>query len=386
MGICCSRNELQNSEILDSSRIDNSDLLFNKSNYAQIYNESKLFDNHNFNTIVNLLISKFADNNKCPIKKITFVELWNISLMHKDNYSKSSYLIYDLRLHELQTENFIKKMNHINYSYVELKMLRNTKIEKFKKFIYNKYIIIIITDDKAEIVPNLISLFYEIDPYCKLHILNTSLKYNELSHHTKLLSNYIEERLYDILPFIIFTNSHLNYIKKEGFFFLNINNNLNLPKHDIINSDNENDNFIYRFINSFKISSFIHIYDYQIFDAKEYRFLYKQINKTNTINSIKDFYIGTNEKGDFGKNTENFNNMCYIIQKEMINGKSFIFDIDNIKNDKNDWLYIFIKIIKKVCNIGLNPIYEYLTNKAIFIEDIKSRLSNIMVNLQNDFL
>ena len=59
-------------------------------------------------------------------KKISQIELYNLTIYFKDNYTKSEYLLYDMRRSSEQKEDYIKKMNHINYTYSQIKNISGT--------------------------------------------------------------------------------------------------------------------------------------------------------------------------------------------------------------------------------------------------------------------
>ena len=148
MGACCTRQNILKDEILEfytnTNEEDNSPDLYKNYN---LNNTSKLFDNNNYNKYLNTIIVKIKEKYSFnEIKKITFFEIYNITIYYKDNYLNSNYLIYDLRNYEERKENFIKKMKQINYSYVEIQSLNNKKLQKFIKFITNKNIIFIVKD------------------------------------------------------------------------------------------------------------------------------------------------------------------------------------------------------------------------------------------------
>ena len=144
MGVCCARTESINEEVLNSFHKSDNDLDILK--VPELLYESKKYEKKMLNSSINDLISNLTQAFGNITKKITFIELFNISLKFQDNYTNSNYLVYDLREHEDQTDNFVKKMKHINYSYDELKVLSQDKISNFRRFINNKTIIFIFPD------------------------------------------------------------------------------------------------------------------------------------------------------------------------------------------------------------------------------------------------
>ena len=95
------------------------------------------------NKIINQL--KFLYNYK--IKVFTEIELINLAIYFKDN-SDNNYLIFDMRISSEQSQNYLKKIKHINYTFQQIREI--DKINK-KEFLYNfidNKTIIIITSKK----------------------------------------------------------------------------------------------------------------------------------------------------------------------------------------------------------------------------------------------
>ena len=173
------------------------------------------------------------------LKKISIVELWNISIMYKDNYTNSLYLVYDLRETKAKKENFIKKMKQINYSFDELKSMSAHKIEKFKKFLFNKCIIFIFPDDDFKLYTDLLNFIIELKTKSLLCLLNSTLEKDVLSPYSQLLLEFIEDKYYDCLSYVLLSYSHLTYLKKEGYVFISFpNEKMNIKQSELIKSFN----------------------------------------------------------------------------------------------------------------------------------------------------
>ena len=97
MGICCSAKQIVSDEIY--SAIDKNENyeegFFDCSQGHELLLESKIYDNTVLSKEINECVCDL--NRISDVKKISLVELWNISIMHKDNYSNSMYLVYDLK-------------------------------------------------------------------------------------------------------------------------------------------------------------------------------------------------------------------------------------------------------------------------------------------------
>ena len=221
MGICCTRNETTNDEILNSNSFNRNEPDFSDSARGpELSFESKRYDNNKLNTQLNILISNMSQVLLSNVKKITFIELWNISLLYKDNHTASVYLVYDMRDYQSRKENFLKKMRHINYSFDELKIMPNDKLANFKRFINGKKVIFIFPDENIEQSSEIINFINGLKSDIFNLFLNSTLEQKLLSPFTNKLFSFIEEKDYDSLSYILFAYSHLSTIKKEGYSFI----------------------------------------------------------------------------------------------------------------------------------------------------------------------
>ena len=256
MGICCTRNETTNEEILNSFNRNEPDFS-DSTRGPELSFESKRFDNNKLNTQLKILISNMSQVLLSNVKKITFIELWNIALLYKDNHTSSVYLLYDMRDYHSRKENFLKKMRHINYSYDELRMMPNDKLSNFKRFINGKKVIFIFPDEKIDQSSEIINFISELKSDILNLFLNSTLEQKVLSPYTNKLLFFIEEKDYEYLSYILFAYSHLSNLKKEGFSFIYF-----IPSaynNDLLTSIKERKEIYQNFIESFNISSIVYI-------------------------------------------------------------------------------------------------------------------------------
>ena len=150
MGVCCSKEQTQMNELINS---------FNNSN-EEIINDTKLdsiiISQLRLETVktsktpeekeLDLIICNIQSLFEEKTKRISQIELYNLAIYYKDNYTQSNYLIYDTRKSSEQKEDYLKKMNHINYTYNQIKNIKKEKLEKFRNFLNNKNIIFIISE------------------------------------------------------------------------------------------------------------------------------------------------------------------------------------------------------------------------------------------------
>ena len=434
MGVCCARTESINEEVLNSFHKSDNDLDILK--VPELLYESKKYEKKMLNSSINDLISNLTQAFGNITKKRTFIELFNRSLKFQDNYTNSNYLVYDLREHEDQTDNFVKKMKHINYSYDELKVLSQDKISNFRRFINNKTIIFIFPDynssnkvnnNKIQIENNnnnsnrnnnngnieqkiimyseLITMLIELKARINIFLFASCLKYNKLSPHMIKIYDFLEERKYEQLPFILFSYNHLSTLRKEGFVFFSLHNNPNNNNNfeysstffteysktkikELTENNNNNinenpfkDNINYSFWNKFNVTTMIHMTNNKEVEMKAF-----VPNETSFLFSgeIKEYWLSSDIQILINKK-EIIEDMCIWLRNEMQKGNSFEIHITNkdIINKDNYWFYIVILIFWKITQIAPKEIMKYFEYKCIFIDGIKDKIKRNLFGIDN---
>lgn len=371
MGICCTRSETTNEEILNSF-IRNEPDFSDSTRGPELSFESKRYDTNKLNTQLNILISNMSQVLLSNVKKITFIELWNIALLYKDNHTASVYLLYDMREYQSRKENFLKKMRHINYSYDELRMMPNDKLSNFKRFINGKKVIFIFPDEKIEQSSEIINFITELKSDILNLFLNSTLEQKVLSPFTNKLLFFIEEKDYEYLPYIIFAYSHLSNLKKEGFSFISF-----MPSaynNDLLCSIKERKDIYQNFIESFNISSIVYISKKRDNEIREFNDMEENAKSISKIAYICE------DLNSIIQHREVIEEICAMIRSEMERGHSFEFVINESDVEIEDsWLCIVILILWKVMN-GISPkiIMNYLEYKCMFIPNLKNRIINNM--------
>ena len=369
MGICCTRNETTNDEILNSFNRNEPDFS-DSTRGPELSFESKRYDNNKLNNQLNILISNMSQVLLSNVKKITFIELWNISLLYKDNHTASVYLVYDMRDYQSRKENFLKKMRHINYSFDELKIMPNDKLANFKRFINGKKVIFIFPDENIEQSSEIINFITGLKSDIFNLFLNSNLEQKMLSPFTNKLFSFIEEKDYDSLSYILFAYSHLSTIKKEGYSFIYF-----MPSsynNDLFGSIKNRKEIYQKFIESFNISSLVYISKKRDNEIRNFNDM-----EENTKSISKIAYI-CKDLNSIIQHREVFEEICAMIRSEMEKGHSFEFVIneEDIENE-DSWICIILLILWKIMN-GIPPkiIMNYLEYKCMFIPNLKSRMSN----------
>ena len=371
MGICCTRNETTNEEILNSFNRNESDFS-DSTRGPELLFESKRFDNNKLNTQLKILISNMSQVLLSNVKKITFIELWNIALLYKDNHTSSVYLLYDMRDYHSRKQNFLKKMRHINYSYDELRMMPNDKLSNFKRFINGKKVIFIFPDEKIDQSSEIINFISELKSDILNLFLNSTLEQKVLSPYTNKLLFFIEEKDYEYLSYILFAYSHLSNLKKEGFSFIYF-----IPSaynNDLLTSIKERKEIYQNFIESFNISSIVYISKKRDNEIREFNDMEENAKSISKIAYICE------DLNSIIQHREVIEEICAMIRSEMERGHSFEFVINESDVEIEDsWLCIVILILWKVMN-GISPkiIMNYLEYKCMFIPNLKNRIINNM--------
>ena len=371
MGICCTRNETTNEEILNSFNKNEPDFS-DSTRGPELSFESKRFDNNKLNTQLKILISNMSQVLLSNVKKITFIELWNIALLYKDNHTSSVYLLYDMRDYHSRKENFLKKMRHINYSYDELRMMPNDKLSNFKRFINGKKVIFIFPDEKIDQSSEIINFISELKSDILNLFLNSTLEQKVLSPYTNKLLFFIEEKDYEYLSYILFAYSHLSNLKKEGFSFIYF-----IPSaynNDLLTSIKERKEIYQNFIESFNISSIVYISKKRDNEIREFNDMEENAKSISKIAYICE------DLNSIIQHREVIEEICAMIRSEMERGHSFEFVINESDVEIEDsWLCIVILILWKIMN-GISPkiIMNYLEYKCMFIPNLKNRIINNM--------
>lgn len=389
-----------------------------KSTFSIHHNED------NLNKDLNLFIEKYKT--KIKIEKINFVQIFNIFMNYKYNFTKSDFILYDTRddLKEKNQTQFLKQFPKINYNIKELENFSKNRIEKLFRFIHDKKIIFILKDSKEENSFDIIEKFlifffansnkYKIDT---LYILNQYITKNEEKviskennnenkiklTYNEYLNYYIDEDLlYDYSPKILIDSSdiksaNLNYNKEiinNSYIFFDefihhenkeFNNKKPLIKIsskfevNYLSDKNTEEtdiflNFIYKF-NIIYIINFILIeeVDYNI-NKKTSTYIWHCESKRNkALNEdkkslIKQKNILIPKKMEFNEYYKiirnDFISILEEVKEEIISNNCVLFQFD----EQIEYIFlmkIIYIIIFKVTGLSFDNIYEYLKIKFV---------------------
>ena len=382
----------------------------------------------NLNNKLNEFIEKYKNN--LEIKKINYIQLYNIFMNYIYDFTKSNFVLYDSREEPIEKKQlFLKKFPQINYNLKQIESLSDERLKKLCHFLKNKYIIFILKDESSIDILEKFMIFFIANNYISkfqfkgIYILNEYIQ----EYDKEKSNSYLEYLYYFIDEDIIYDYSqkiliNLNDIKSSDLNNINPNSNnayifINTYPH-IVNSQNnkndsnkifnkfdinylsnknieENDTFL-NFVSKFNINyilNFILSNDNKI-NQKSFKYIKHSEAKRNKINK--------EEKKSFIKQKN-----IYIIKdiefKEYYNKiqSDFIYIIDEFKNqviqnnciliqfdDNIDNIFklklIYI-IIYRITGLEFDNIFEYLKinfydieNESVFLSK-KEEITNFMV-------
>ena len=245
MGGCCTREQSQANEILNSVNYSNEEIInsgidsLSKPELKyEIIKLVKSEEEIQLDLIINTIQNSFEEKTK----KISQIELYNLVIYFKDNYTESEYLLYDTRRSIEQKEDFLKKMNHINYTYTQIKEINGKKKQNFKAFLNNKIIIFIISekilkkDKKPKVTPfEIINLLFNINENLNIYLLDSPLNESEMPNIFVKLLSFLGDKSYENLPYILFCYRHVTTFYIDGYIFINFLNNTIFSFDSLIN-------------------------------------------------------------------------------------------------------------------------------------------------------
>ena len=379
MGACCTReqtaqiNELENSVHYNAEEIINTgvDYLSKPELKFEIIKLKKSPEDIQLDLILNNIQNSF----QIKTKKISLIEIYNLTIYFKDNYTQSEYLLFDMRRSAEQKEDFLKKMNHINYTYKQIKDMKDKKLENFRTFLDNKKIIFIISEkhlskeNKVKVTPfEIINLLFNINPDLNLYLLDSVLSEANIPSIFNVLLNLLSDKSYEKLPFILFCYRHVSTFYIDGYIFINFFNQNIFSFESLINelrAGNNEFSFENKFLKEMNIFSMININnnsntdnEYKITENRYKKYIYKNI------------YLS---KGLIYNKKNEIKLLCDYLRDEVIKGHSIYINIENYdeNNDNNDWVFVIIIILTYIVRVNYIEIADYLKEKINFIQNVE---------------
>lgn len=379
MGGCCTREQTQAFEILNSVNYSNEEIINNGIDSLAKpelkYDIIKLVKTPE-EVQLDLIINQIQNTFKEKAKKISQIELYNLTIYFKENYTESEYLLYDSRRSIEQKEDFIKKMKHINYTYNQIKEISGKKLENFKNFLDNKKIIFIISDKflqkekKKQGTPfEIINLLFQINNNFTVYLLDTPLIELEMPNIFLKLVSLLGDKSYDDLPYILFCYRHVTTFYIDGYIFINFLNKKIFSFDSLIYELRlEKNEFSYenKFLKEMNISGMINIDNSSVSEFKINQSQYKK-NIFKTINCTKFSLI---------KNKNDIKELCDWLRIEIANGHSIYINVENYNETRNDWIFVVIIFLTYIVRVNHIEIANYLKEKINFIENITQNIDD----------
>ena len=392
MGGCCTREQAQAFEILNSVNYSNEEIINNGIDSLAKpelkYDIIKLVKTPE-ETQLDIIINQIQNTFKDKAKKISQIELYNLTIYFKDNYTESDYLLYDSRRSIEQKEDFIKKMKHINYTYNQIKEISGKKLENFKNFLENKKIIFIVSDKflqkekKKQGTPfEIINLLFQINKNFTVYLLDTPLIELEMTNIFLKLISFLGDKSFDDLPYILFCYRHVTTFYIDGYIFINFLNKKIFSFDSLINELRlEKNEFCFenKFLKEMNVTGMINIDNSSESEFKNMQIQYKK-NIFKTINCTKFSLF---------KNKSDIKELCDWLRIEISNGHSIYINVENYNETRKDWIFVVIIFLTYIVGVNYIEIANYLKEKINFIENITQNIdycikSNEFEEILND--
>jgi hypothetical protein len=343
MGACCTgkehKVEVRHEEI--HTRMGRSN--YQDSNLPDIDYEIEKSELSKLLTNLVKKYSKHEDKLLNPITTYSIEQLWNICKYHNDDYTSSEYLLLDVRESAKRKENFLKKFRMINYTLPELKMLNSTAIAKFKKYIAEKFIIIVSDVKSIETVDETVGFLIDMDIRIKLCLLDTD--FENLSHSSKHLLNFLEDRHFQSLPYLYLSMRYFPRIGSDKYIFIS----QGIGKMD--------SNTLASFRQVYNINTVIDVTDKPTPAKKE-----KGLSHINLIcKGIDDLVM---QKDSLVK-------IADTIRDKLKSNSCCLINITDIQMGSELILYLAFFLALKVVNINFKKLRYYAFENFLFIPGIK---------------
>lgn len=386
MGGCCERQINPSDELLNLDNCSNEDILNGKDSLSKAelkYEIIKLIKTPE-EIQLDIIIKSIQNIFKNKIKKISIIELYNLSIYLQDNYVESEYILYDSRRSVEQKEDFIKKMTHINYTYNQIKGITGKKLENFKNFLENKKIILIISEkylqneDSAKAVPlEIIKLLFQINKNLNIYILDSPLNEVEIPTIFIKLLSFLRDRAFEPLPYVIFCYRHVTTFFVDGYIFINFLDKKYFSFHSLINelsSEKKELSFENNFLKEMNIFNIINIdnssqTEYQNNEIQYQNNIFKNINCT---------------KLSLRKYKKEIIILCHWLRNEISKGNSIYINVEKYDETRNDWIFVFIVILRYIIRVNHIEIANYLKEKINFINNISENINKCLQSNEFD--
>ena len=379
--------------------------------------------NDELNKDLNQLIEKYKE--EFEIKKINYIQIFNIFMNYVYDFTNSNFIICDTRKETKErTQLFLKKFRQINYTLEEINSMSQERINRFCNFLKNKDVIFILKEKNSlEIFENYINFFISNRNdrnflVRNIYILSEYIQiYNEDIPNSYIENLYYfidEDIIYEYYPKILINSndiksSYLNYDNpnsNNSYAFINIyphnanneqNKNKLINKFDInyiCNKETEAQDMFLNFFAKFKIYFILNFGLSDDINLKASKYITHSESKRNKINNEEKKSLVKQKNITIPKDIQ-FEEFYKIVQKDFL---SIIEDLKNqmIQNnciliqfddsiDKLFKLELIYIIIFRITGLAFDDIFNYLKcnffdieNESLIISK-KEEINNLLV-------
>ena len=127
MGGCCARQQDMNFDKINSFQYSVDDIIkVNHSSKPELTFEENIISNKEEDIQLSKIIINMKNIFKEKVSTISLIELFNLAIYNKESFKNNEYIIFDMRRSSEQKEEFLKRIKHINYTYEQIKNIKNT--------------------------------------------------------------------------------------------------------------------------------------------------------------------------------------------------------------------------------------------------------------------
>lgn len=382
-----------------------------ESSYNIYHKKDKL------NKEVNDLIEKYKE--KLGIKKINFIQIYNIFMNYIYDFTKCNFIICDTREEvKEKTQIFLKKFHQINYTIRQVETMDKDKENKFCNYLNNKKIMFILKDDSSLDILEKFIIYFIANNYDgknilkEIYILAEYIQaYNDenaSNTYLEYLNCFIDEDvIYTYSPKILINcqdikSSSLNYTNpniNNAYIFVNsyphifnTDNNKDdkiLNKFDInyiCNKNTEETDIFLKFISRFKINYILNfiLSNEDNNNQKKGKYIThseakrikinneekKSLMKQKNVNIPKDIQFE-----DYYKNIKNeFISIIEEFKNQVVENNCVLIQFDDNIDTLFKYKLIYV-IIYRITGLSFDDIFNYLKSNFFDIENESFTLS-----------
>ena len=384
MGQCCSGEVIPNEEVQlyksKYSKLKSKRQASTNKRSTMIFSSPSInfdIEKNNLTFVINDLLvrynnldfeqSKIYSNQEKYIEKIRMDQLWNIFLSHKDDFTCSNYLIFDLRSNK--QESFLNKFKRINYDLSDMiaNSSNNDFIKRLIKYLEFKRIIIIIDiPEKILQIDDFILFLKDLRISCYIKILDTDLN-KEASLITSTLVELLDKRTSISFPLILASLQYFTHLHSNKILFIENKFKFNLDNEDENNNLFQNYNDLEQLIDVFHLSHIFLITNKQFVKQrialKQETALWHYLSSAMIIEDIKNL-------DDLNSKRKNLINAVNQMHTEIEEGSSIIILIDNDIEDIDVSSYAVYFFISHVLQLNSSQINCLTIDNPVFTKEL----------------